>query len=134
MKKYGVNWDEKPELNITPLVDIFLVLMAILMVAVPTIVYEENISLPSGAPSKQVMEEKKLDIRIDRNKTVYLGNDQYKLNSFADNFLLYSKGKSKKTKIYIRADKRLIYEDVMFVLKSVKEAGFNHVSLVTNGK
>ncbi|MBU4110052.1 biopolymer transporter ExbD, partial [bacterium] len=43
------NWDDSPELNITPLVDVMLVLLAILMVIAPNIVYEENIKLPQGS-------------------------------------------------------------------------------------
>lgn len=44
--------DEKPELNITPLVDIMLVLLAILMVTAPSITYEEKINLPQGSQKK----------------------------------------------------------------------------------
>lgn len=43
------DFDEKPELNITPLVDIMLVLLAILMVTTPAVIYEENILLPIGS-------------------------------------------------------------------------------------
>ncbi|MBP5779225.1 MAG: biopolymer transporter ExbD, partial [Campylobacter sp.] len=43
------DYDEKPELNITPLVDIMLVLLAILMVATPAIIYEEKIQLPDSS-------------------------------------------------------------------------------------
>ena len=46
-----IDWDEKPELNITPLVDIMLVLLAILMVTTPAIIYKENIKLPTGTKS-----------------------------------------------------------------------------------
>lgn len=47
--------DEKPELNITPLVDIMLVLLAILMVTAPSITYEEKINLPQGSQNPQVL-------------------------------------------------------------------------------
>jgi biopolymer transport protein ExbD len=46
------DWDSKPELNITPLVDVMLVLLAVLMVTTPTIIYEEKIILPSGSKTK----------------------------------------------------------------------------------
>jgi len=44
-------WDDNPDLNITPLVDVMLVLMAILMVTAPTITYQEKIALPQGSKS-----------------------------------------------------------------------------------
>ena len=100
---YNVN--DKPELNITPLVDIMLVLLAILMVTAPVIEFEETLNLPTGSKSQQAQ----------------------------DNFLLFSKGKDQNTPIYIRADKDLKYDDIVFVLKSVKEAGFFKVALVTDG-
>ena len=43
------DWEEKPELNITPMVDIMLVLLAILMVIAPNIVFEERVMLPQGS-------------------------------------------------------------------------------------
>lgn len=127
------DFDEKPELNITPLVDVMLVLLAILMVTAPVIDYEESINLPKGSKSRQVQSVKKIDIQIDRRKNVILNKKRYKLVTFADDFTLFSRNKDKNTPIYIRADKNLKYDDVIFVLKSVKEAGFFKVSLVTDG-
>jgi biopolymer transport protein ExbD len=53
------NYNEKPELNITPLVDVMLVLLAILMVTAPVLEYEENINLPQGSRSAKVSQVKK---------------------------------------------------------------------------
>lgn len=47
--------------------------------------------------------------------------------------MLFSKGKDQNTPIHIRADKSLKYDDIVYVLKSVKEAGFFKVALVTDG-
>lgn len=54
------DWDDKPELNITPLVDVMLVLLAILMVISPNIIYEELINLPKGSAQTEVKEKNKL--------------------------------------------------------------------------
>ena len=124
-------WDETPDLNITPFVDVMLVLMAILMVTAPTITYQERITLPMGTRSKKVEKVPSLTIRMDRHRTIYLGNDTYTLRDFADNFMLKSATLNKKSDVYIRADKSLPYGDVMYLLKSVKEAGFARVSLLT---
>jgi len=48
------DYEQKPDLNITPLVDVMLVLLAILMVTAPVIEYEENINLPKGSKSKKI--------------------------------------------------------------------------------
>lgn len=128
-----IDWEEKPELNITPLVDIMLVLLAILMVTTPAIIYEENIKLPQGSKSKSLGKIPDLEIRITKDKKIYIKKNQYQYNAFADSFILFSKSIPKSTVVYIRADKGLQYGSVMYILKTVKEAGFSKVSLITEG-
>lgn len=127
------DYNQKPDLNVTPLVDIMLVLLAILMVTAPVIEFEEPVNLPKGSASKQIQAVKKIDILITKNRIVLVNKKKYELDNFADNFVLYSKEKDRKTPIHIRADKTLIYDDIMHVLKSVKEAGFLKVALITDG-
>ena len=129
-----INFDENPELNITPLVDIMLVLLAILMVTTPAIVYEEQLTLPDGSKSKVLSQEiKSLTVRIDAQRQVYIDQSKISLSELGDNLILISKKYDKNSPVYIKADKRLIYDDVMFVLKSMKNAGFSKVALETNG-
>ncbi|WP_198305380.1 biopolymer transporter ExbD [Arcobacter vandammei] len=128
---YDIN--QKPDLNITPLVDIMLVLLAILMVTAPVIEFEETLNLPTGSKSQQAQDVAKIDIIITKDRVVTLNKNKVEISNFADNFLLFSKGKDQSTPIYIRADKDLKYDDIVFVLKSVKEAGFFKVALVTDG-
>jgi len=127
------DWDDKPELNITPLVDVMLVLLAILMVIAPNIIYEENIKLPQGSTSQQLSKIPPVHISIDKDKNVKINKDSYLLNAFMDNFLLYSTNLDKKATVLISADKTLDYGIVMSVLAAVKQAGFTEVSLATNG-
>ena len=127
------DFNQKPDLNITPLVDIMLVLLAILMVTAPVIEFEEPINLPTGSKSQQSQDVAKIDIIITKDRIVTLNKNKVEISNFADNFLLFSKGKDQNTPIHIRADKRLKYDDIVYVLKSVKEAGFFKVALVTDG-
>ncbi len=129
----NIDWEEKPDLNITPLVDIMLVLLAILMVTTPAIIYEENIKLPVGSKTKSLGKIPDLEVRITKDKKIYVGKNQYQYNAFADSFILFSKSIPKTTTVYIRADKSLQYGSIMYILKSVKEAGFSKVSLITEG-
>lgn len=78
--------DEKPELNITPLVDIMLVLLAILMVTAPSITYEEKINLPQGSQkSTSAPSVKSLIVSINAKKEIFLNQEKYSFVSFADN-------------------------------------------------
>ena len=127
------DYNQKPDLNITPLVDIMLVLLAILMVTAPVIEFEEPINLPKGSASQQIQEVKKIDILITKDRKVLINKKRYELDNFADNFVLFSKNQDRKIPIHIRAERSLIYDDIMHVLKSVKEAGFFKVALITDG-
>ena len=125
------SWDDSPDLNITPLVDVMLVLMAILMVTAPTITFQEQIELPQGSKTVKVEKAKTITIRMDKKRKIYLNKDTYELDTFADDFVNKSVKYDKKSEVYIRADEQLKYKDVMYLLKSVKAAGFVKVSLIT---
>ncbi len=127
------DWEEKPELNITPLVDIMLVLLAILMVIAPNIVFEENIKLPQGSTSKQIDNIPPVHITIRKDLTLKVNKDNFDLNSFEDNFYKYSRKLDLKASVLISADESLDYGVVMGVLGAVKQSGFTEVSLATDG-
>lgn len=127
------DWEDKPELNITPLVDIMLVLLAILMVIAPNIVFEESIRLPQGSSSKQLSKVPPIHISIDKNMILKVNKDTFDLNSFEDNFYKYSRKLDLKATVLISADKSLEYGIVMSILAAVKLSGFAEVSLATNG-
>ncbi len=127
------NFDDSPELNITPLIDVMLVLLAILMVTAPTMVYEEIIQLPKGSKSTQQNKNSKIEIRITKDKYIFIQKKQYQYDTFQDQFVLYSQSYPKDTPVIISADERILYQDVMFLLKTIKIAGFSQVSLSTNG-
>ena len=127
------DYNNKPELNITPLVDVMLVLLAILMVTAPVLEYEENINLPKGSKSQKTQQLKKIDISVNSLREVIVNKKKYPFDNFADNFILFSKNKNRDISVHIRADKGLKYEDVVYILKTVKEAGFFKVALITDG-
>lgn len=127
-----INYDENPELNITPLVDIMLVLLAILMVAMPALIYEEKIIVPQGTQSKsKPMDRKALTIRITLDKKVYIDKDIFELSALADRLVLLQSQYSTDSQVYIKADEGLRYADVMSVLRSLKLARYNNVALET---
>ncbi|CRF45268.1 Tol biopolymer transport system, TolR protein [Helicobacter heilmannii] len=126
-------WDaDKPELNITPLVDIMLVLLAILMTTTPTITYKENIQLPHGSRSAKAPQTQFLEVRMDLAGKIYVNERIYSLANFADSFHLWAKHLDKSMAVHVRADKRLTYDKIIYLLKSLREAGFYKVSLVTS--
>ncbi len=128
-----LEYEDKPELNITPLVDVMLVLLAILMLATPAIVYQEKIELPKGSQKEQISEKEKIAVRVDLQKVVYVNEKKFDMDSFGDSFLNYSASFAKDTQVTLRADKNLKYDDVIHIMKLIKASGFQKISLVTDG-
>lgn len=127
------DWDDKPELNITPLVDVMLVLLAILMVISPNIIYEELINLPKGSAQTEVKEKKEIEILINASKQIKVNNQVFDFLTFSDNFRLFANDFSPETVVRISADHTLDYGDVMNVMSAVKRSGLANISLATSG-
>ncbi|MBZ7973119.1 ExbD/TolR family protein [Campylobacter molothri] len=124
--------EHKPELNITPLVDIMLVLLAILMVTAPSITYEEKINLPQGSQkSTSAPTVKSLIVSINSKKEIFLNQEKYNFVSFTDNLAQKKSQFNTDEPVFIRADKNLKYDDVIYVLRSIKNLGFTKVALQT---
>lgn len=124
-------WDEAPDLNITPLIDVMLVLMAIFMITIPVMQYEEKINLPDGSQKAAVSDSKALVIRISKDLTVHYKDDKFTLETFPDAFRLKTGDIKKDQVVFINADKEIAYEHVIQLLKVVKQSDFTKVSLLT---
>ncbi len=125
------NWDENPDLNITPLIDVMLVLMAIFMITIPVMQYQEDINLPNGSKSHKVTNSKSILIEIDKDLNIHYDGNTYTLESFPDAFRLKTNDVDKSKAVYINADKNIIYDNVIYLLKIVKQSGFKKASLLT---
>lgn len=125
------HWDEDPDLNITPLIDVMLVLMAIFMITIPVLHYQEQIELPDGSQSLKVGDEKSLVVEIDKTLNVHYQNEIYTLEAFPDAFMLKTSDADKSQAVYVNADKEIAYENVIYLLKVIKESGFTKASLLT---
>ncbi len=126
-------WDDEPELNITPLVDVMLVLMAILMVTAPTIHYDEQITLPEGSKTKQTESTKTFTLELDANRDVRFNNNSIPLDEFEERTetLLIGDEYSKDETVFMMIDETLPYSDVMKLLSILKKNGYLKVSFVT---
>ena len=124
-------WDEAPDLNITPLIDVMLVLMAIFMITIPVMQYEEKINLPNGSQKSAVSDSKALVIRITKELTVHYKDEKFSLETFPDAFRLKTGDIKKDQVVFINADKEIAYEYVIQLLKIVKQSDFTKVSLLT---
>ena len=126
------DWDDKPELNITPLVYVMLVLLAILMVISPNIIYEELIRLPKGTAQQEITKKEPIEISLLENNQVKVNGKTYTTDNFSSDFNLFSNQFERDTVVRLSADERVNYGQVMRILSIVKQSGFTNISLPTS--
>lgn len=117
------------EINVTPLVDVVLVLLIIFMVTAPVLQSGIEVSVPKTRSVKEITEER-LVITIDKEQKVYLGSDPVNINEIGQK--IRSKVRDPEGQsIYIRSDENVPFGAFATVMDSVKQAGFGNVSIVT---
>jgi len=118
------------EINVTPLVDVMLVLLIIFMVTAPLLTSGVPIELPE-AKGKQLQSSKEpLAITVKADGTVYIGESPVPLNEIADKLKAIAKN-GYDEQIFVRGDKGVAYGVVMRVMGRISAGGFHKVSLVT---
>jgi len=123
---------KKPDLNITPFVDIMLVLLAILMVSVTATTYQEkNVNLPEGSKTTHAVKKATINIVIKKNNEILVNHKKYELKNFLENFNLEYGNYDKNSLVYIAADKDIKYNLFMKVYSSVVKLGFTQIGLLT---
>jgi len=123
---------KKPELNITPFVDIMLVLLAILMVSITVSTYQEKtVNLPEGSKTTPAVKKPTITILITKTGKVFVNKEEMPLKNFIEAFNLKYGNFNKNSLVYISADKDIKYETFMKVYSSVVRLGFTQIGLLT---
>jgi biopolymer transport protein TolR len=119
------------EINVTPMVDVMLVLLIIFMITAPLLAVGVPIDLPqSKAPPIQSTEEP-LTITINSKGKIFLQETEIKYDELVPRLQAISENGYDK-RVYIRGDKNVDYGTVMKVMGALKGAGFNKLNLVTD--
>jgi biopolymer transport protein TolR len=120
------------EINVTPLVDVMLVLLIIFMVTAPMIQQAVDVDLPRAEAKTLDPEQKRLVLSIDDQRRVYLGRTFIPFSQLADKLKYNEKLKVEK-ELYLRADRGLPYGLVVKVMALAKQAGIDRVNMITEG-
>jgi len=119
------------EINVTPFVDVMLVLLIVFMVAAPLLTAGVPIDLPdSDAKAIQDQDSKPLEVSIEADGDIFVGETQVEQARLVQ-LLASITNNDPDRRIYIRADQALDYGDVMSVLGAINGAGFRKVALVS---
>ena len=117
------------DINITPLVDVVLVLLIIFMVTAPVLQSGIDVSVPKTKTVKEITEERMV-ISINKDQRIFLGNDPININEIGDRLRQRIRDPRRQS-IFVRADENVPFGVFATVMDAVKQAGFANVSIVT---
>ncbi len=120
------------EINVTPLVDVMLVLLIIFMVTAPLLTAAVPVDLPDSRANPIDSEAQAVTLSIDREGVVYIDDRPIERGALAEALADLPRAE-KGPDITLRADRALDYGRVMAVMGELNRAGLNRISLVTNG-
>jgi len=117
------------DINVTPFVDVVLVLLIIFMLTAPILQSGIEVDVPKTKTVKEITEEK-LVISIDRSQRVFLGNDPININQIGPTLRQKMRDPSRQS-IFLRADQNVPFGAFAAVMDAVKQSGITNVSIVT---
>ena len=127
--KQGRTQSSLSDINVTPFVDVVLVLLVMFMVTAPILQSGIEVNVPKTRTVKEITEER-LVITIDKDQRVYLGNDPVNINEIAER--LHAKIRDPRGQsIFVRSDENVPFGAFATVMDAVKRTGITNVSIVT---
>ncbi|AZO65527.1 TonB system transport protein ExbD [Mesorhizobium mediterraneum] len=121
--------EENHEINVTPFIDVILVLLIIFMVAAPLATVDVNVDLPGSTATPAPRPETPLFLTLKDDLSLAIGNDTVPRETFAATLVGRTKG-DRQTRIFLRADKAVGYGDLMEVMNLLRGAGYLKIALV----
>ncbi len=129
-KSVGNNRQLMSEINVTPFVDVMLVLLIIFMVAAPMMTQGVDVNLPKTESKNIKTSDEPLMLTVNREKQIFLENHQIPLESLEIKIKKIFENRRNK-EVLLRADKDIPYGFVINVIASVKKAGIEKLGMVT---
>jgi biopolymer transport protein TolR len=118
------------EINVTPFVDVMLVLLIIFMVTAPMMIQGVNVDLPEATAQPLDSEKEHLVITIDKDHQVHINDYQVSVESLSEKLMKILQGRSDR-EVYLKADKNIPYGIVVQVMAEIKDAGVEQLGMIT---
>ena len=118
------------EINVTPLVDVMLVLLVVFMITAPLLTVGVPVDLPKTKASQMVGQDEPLVVSVNSKGEVWLQETKIGLENMVPRLKAITEN-NKDTRIFVRGDRAINYGRVMEVMGLVNQAGFNRVALIT---
>ena len=122
--------DPMSEINVTPFVDVMLVLLIIFMVTAPLLTVGVQVDLPESAADSLPDDQEPLTVSVNSKGEIYIQEIQVSAQKFIPKLLAIAKNRT-DTRIYVRGDKNINYGRVLEVMGTLSGAGFSKVALIS---
>ena len=118
------------EINVTPFVDVMLVLLIVFMITAPMLTMGVAVDLPRAESSPLPGQDEPLSVSIDSNGNIYLQETEIELDQLVPRLIAITE-QNTEARIFVRGDRLIDYGRVMAVIGSLNRAGFTRVALLT---
>ena len=120
---------EQSEINVTPFIDVMLVLLIIFMVAAPLATVDIPVELPAATAKPQPRPDQPIHVSVKGDLAIALGDDVVTRADLPTRLAVASKG-DRQQRIFLRADRQVSYGDLMAVMNLLRDAGYLKIALV----
>ena len=120
---------ELHEINVTPFIDVMLVLLIIFMIAAPLATVDIAVDLPASTAQQSPRPDKPLFVTLKPDTSLLVGDDSVAREALAA-ALDRATGGDHEQRVFVRADKAVAYGDLMSLMNALRDAGYLHVALV----
>lgn len=119
------------EINVTPLVDVMLVLLIIFMVTAPMMTQGIDVKLPESSAPAIPSDEERLIVSVGQDKKIFINKDEVDLQSLGGKISAMYENRKDRHGVFLRADEAIPYGYVVQVMGAIRQAGIDQIGMVT---